>query len=315
MMRNKIAYLFPGQGAQYVGMGKDFVAQFPKAKQTLEEAEEILGKKLQKLIFEGSEKDLTETENSQVAIFVISMAILKVLEELFPEIRPSICAGLSLGEYTALAASKKLKFKDCLKIVHQRGQRMSEACEKNRGEMAVILGLNGEVVEQMVSDLDLPNDLWAANFNCPGQVVISGTSKGIRIGSEKAMALGAKKFLPLQVHGAFHSGLMREAEERLTPFIENLPLEKGESDLVMNVPGDFVEETAQIRKNLIRQVTSSVRWEQGIRSIERRGAVDYIEIGCGKTLAAMNRRIGVLGSTISLETIEQLKQIETYLGK
>jgi [acyl-carrier-protein] S-malonyltransferase len=305
----KIAFLFPGQGAQYVGMGKDFVENFPMAKQTLEEADDILGRKLSKIILDGPEDVLTETKNSQTAIYVISQAILRVLQKQFPQLQPSICAGLSLGEYTALTASGRLDFAQCLPLVQYRGQFMNEACETTRGTMAVILGMNGEEMETLVKELNMPHDLWAANFNCPGQVVISGTVKGIEAGSAAAKAKGAKRVLPLQVHGAFHSGLMSSAEERLAPYIQHTLLKESSVGFVMNVPGSFVKEPSQIKQNLIQQVTHPVRWEQGIRNIEKDSVDLYVEIGCGKTLTGFNKRIGVSAPTISIEKVEELDQL------
>ncbi len=309
-LQSTIAFIFPGQGAQYPGMAKDFVSTFAIARHTLEEADDLLGRKLSTLILEGPEKILTETKNSQVGIFVASMAILRVLQDLYPHISPGVCAGLSLGEYTALCASGRLSFKETLSLVQYRGQFMNDACEQIPGTMAVVLGLEGPDVEAIVKEVNLPHDLWVANFNCPGQVVLSGTLKGIEIGSAAAKAKGAKRVLPLQVHGAFHSGLMVGAERRLREPVEATKLNKSLIEFVMNVPGDFVEEMDVIKENLIKQVTHSVRWEQGIRTMEKRGFTRFIEIGCGKTLAALNKRIGVKGATLSIEKVEDLQAIE-----
>lgn len=310
----KFAFLFPGQGSQYVGMGKDFAAAYPEAKETFQEAEDSLNKNLRKVIFDGPESDLTETSNSQVGIFVTSIAILRVIQKKFPSLYPYACSGLSLGEYTALVASKQLEFTDCLSLVNHRSNFMQEACESTKGTMAVILGLSAEAVEEMVSDVHLPNDLWAANFNCPGQVVISGTVKGIEIGSEAAKSRGAKRVLPLQVHGAFHSGLMKSAEDKLAEYILRAPLKESDCKFVMNVPGDFVKDQAQIRKNLIKQVTHPVRWEQGIRQLQQNAIDLYLEIGCGKTLSGLNKKIGITSPTYSIDKIEDLKGLEEALS-
>lgn len=186
---------------------------------------------------------------------------------------------------------------------------MNEACESTTGKMAVIMGLDDQVVEELVKEVNLPNDLWVANFNCPGQVVISGTLKGIEAGSAAAKDRKAKRVLPLQVHGAFHSGLMQRAQEKLAPHIQQAPIVNGSSQLVMNVPGDFVSEVKDVRQNLIEQVTRSVRWEQGIRAMERQQVDLYIEFGPGKTLSGMNKRIGVSAPTNSIEKIEDLEQL------
>jgi [acyl-carrier-protein] S-malonyltransferase len=310
----KIAFIFPGQGAQYVGMGKDFIETFPTARQTFEEADEILGRNLSKIVIEGPEQLLTETKNSQTGIFVTSLAMLKVLRELFPQLVPTYTAGLSLGEYTALQASNRLSVSTGLQVVQKRGQYMNDACEATRGTMAVVLGMSGEDVQSVVKDVNLPNELWIANYNCPGQVVISGTIKGIESGTQALQAKGAKRVLPLQVHGAFHSGLMLTAEQKLAPHIEEMTIKESPVKLVMNVVGDTVDDIRSIKNNLIKQVTHSVRWEQGIRHMMDAGVDLFIEIGCGKTLSGFNKRIGVLAPTWTLEKIEDLKTIEGSLS-
>lgn len=310
----KIAFLFPGQGAQYPGMGKSFALKYPEAKQTFEEAEDILGRALTPVIFEGPESDLKATRNSQVALFVTSLAVLRVLQKEYPFLQPAVCAGLSLGEYTALVASKRISFKECLPLVNFRAQFMNDACEKHQGTMAVVLGLDAATVEEIVRDLQLPNQLWTANYNSPGQVVLSGTVKGVEAGMEAAKARGAKRVLPLQVHGAFHSGLMKEAEERLAPYIHAVAIQDSPIELVMNVPGDFVKEPTQVQQNLIKQVSHSVRWDQGIRAMEKAGVDLYLEIGCGKTLAGLNKQIGVLAPTVTIDKLEDLLLIEKLSG-
>lgn len=310
----KIAFIFPGQGAHYPGMGKDFFSQYAIARQTFEEADDILGRGLSKIIFEGPEAILTETRNSQAGIYVMSIALLRVLNQLFPHIKPEVCAGLSLGEYTAATAAGILSYQEGLPLVQFRGEAMNEACEATQGTMAVIIGLDADIVEEMVKKVNLPNDLWAANFNCPGQVVISGTARGIEAGSAAAKELGAKRVLPLQVHGAFHSGLMKRAEECLKDKLSDVKLNPSQVQLVMNVTGKVENHTDVIRSNLIKQVTSPVRWEQGIRTMAADGANLYIEIGCGKTLAGMNKRIGVIGRTVSIEKVEDLVLLEKLNG-
>ncbi|MCB1112194.1 MAG: ACP S-malonyltransferase [Chlamydiales bacterium] len=310
MSKEKVAFIFPGQGSQYPGMGKSFVETFPTARHTFEEANDLLGRDIASIILNGPEKTLTETRNSQVGIFVMSVALLRVVKEQFPNLVPHFSAGLSLGEYTALHAAEYLDFAHCLPLVQHRGQFMNDACEKHVGTMAVILGLTAEEVEALVREVNMPNDLWAANFNCPGQVVISGTPKGVEAGKEIALQRGAKRVLPLQVHGAFHSGLMEEAEEYLKPYIEEAPITGGNAVLVMNVTGKEEKDLNAIRKNLIKQVTSPVRWEQGIRFMMDQGVDLFVEIGCGKTLAGFNKRINVPVPTISIENAEDLNKLE-----
>lgn len=305
----KIAFLFPGQGAQYAGMAKDFFENFAEARETFEEADDILKRKLSSIILQGPDPLLTETKNSQVGIYVASLAILRVIKKKIAGLKPTFCAGLSLGEYTALIAAGKISFEAGLQLVQHRGQFMNDACEDTKGTMAVILGLDGPIVEKMVKEVGMPNDLWAANFNCPGQVVISGTLAGIEAGTVAAKAKGAKRVLPLQVHGAFHSGLMRSAEERLADYVNAAPLVISDVDLVMNVTGKIAKEDKEIRSNLIKQVTHPVRWEEGIRTLGEMGTDLFIEIGCGKTLSGFNKRIGLPVPTLSVEKIEELETL------
>lgn len=309
----KIAFLFPGQGAQYPGMAKDFFENFSIARETFEEADELLGRKLSSIILNGPADLLTETKNSQIGIYTASMAILRVLSKLFPTLKPSICSGLSLGEYTAITAAGMVQFTDAVPLVQSRGHYMNEACEQQQGAMAVVLGLDAEAVEALVKEVNLPKDLWAANFNCPGQVVISGTSRGIEVAAIAAKSRGAKRVLPLQLHGAFHSGLMQSAEERLAEHIMRTPFKESPVELVMNVPGDFVKDIFQIKQNLISQVTSPVRWEQGVRHMMEAGTDLFIEMGCGKTLSGFNKRISTATPILSIEKIEDLDQIPQIL--
>lgn len=308
----KIAFLFPGQGAQFVGMGKDFAEKYVCARYLFEEANDILNRNLSRILWNGSDAELTETKNSQVGIYVTSMALLKVLNELFPHLQPTYTAGLSLGEYSALTAAQKLPFKETLQLVDKRGQFMNEACEETRGQMAVVMGMDAMAVEEMVREINLPQDLWAANFNCPGQVVISGTAHGIELGTKVAKEKGAKRVVPLAVHGAFHSGLMKLAEDKLTPEILQAQVKESSIALVMNYSGKIVQKKDEIQKQLIKQVTSPVRWELGIHTINQEGVDLFLEIGCGKTLSGMNKRIGTLAPTHSIEKIEDLEQLCNY---
>ncbi len=314
--KKRIAFLFPGQGAQYNGMGHDFYRDFPTAKRVFDEADDILNRKLSEIIFNKSEAELTETKNSQPAIFTTSIALLKVVEELFQTTcSPFACAGLSLGEYTALTAAQKLSFHDCLPLVQARGLYMHEACEKHKGSMSVILGLDASQVEAIVEELNMPQELWCANFNCPGQVVISGTLKGVEAGAKACLAKGAKRAIELQVHGAFHSGLMKEAQEKLSPHVKQAPIVKSNVHLATNVTGSFSESPEEIKELLIRQVTQPVRWQNAVRTLDDNATDIFIEIGCGKTLAAMNKRIGVKAQTFNIEKIEDLKLLEQELTK
>ncbi|MCB1116951.1 MAG: ACP S-malonyltransferase [Chlamydiia bacterium] len=298
----KQALIFPGQGAQYPGMGKDFYENFPAAKEVFEQADDLLSMRLSKLMFEGPQEVLTETKNSQLAIFVMSLALYAVIGEKHPD----TCAGLSLGEYSALVASKRLSFEEGLLLVRDRGQFMNDACEKTQGTMAVVLGLKEEDVAAALSGL---KDVWIANLNCPGQVVIAGSKIAISSAEATLKAKGAKRVLPLQVSGAFHSPFMHSAQERLAPKIHAANFKDSAIRLVMNVPGDYVESSEDVRQNLIDQVVQPVRWESGVHAMEREGIERYIEIGPGKTLCGMNKKIGISAPCINIEKVEDLDAV------
>ncbi|OGN64749.1 MAG: [acyl-carrier-protein] S-malonyltransferase [Chlamydiae bacterium RIFCSPHIGHO2_12_FULL_49_9] len=310
MTKKKIAFLFPGQGAQYPQMGKDFYGAFPIAKETFQEADDLLEEKLSKIIFEGPEDLLTETKYSQTGIFVVSMAILRSAQKEHPRLIPSVCSGLSLGEYTALCASDRLDFADTLRLVKERARLMNHACEITAGTMAAVLGMNGPDVEEALRGSD---GVWVANYNAPGQIVISGTKEGVEKGSRILKERGAKRVLPLSVHGAFHSGLMKSAQEGLAPYIAKAPIRDSSIEFVMNVPGQFVRSVDEIRKNLACQVTQSVKWEQGVEAMKKAGVEFYLEMGCGKTLSGLNRKIGAAPS-FSIDKVTDLEGVFKELG-
>jgi [acyl-carrier-protein] S-malonyltransferase len=314
MVNKAFSFLFPGQGAQYVGMGRAFHDAYPIAKHIFEQADDVLQTNLSKIIFEGPEASLTETKVAQPAIFVASYAILQSLQHLFDLPLPVCTAGLSLGEYTALAAAGVIPFEAALRLVNLRGSLMHAACEKTKGTMLVILGLPDDDVRAMVEDLRMPNDIWCANFNCPGQVVVSGTYQGIEAAEQAAKARGVRKAIRLQVHGAFHSGLMMHAEEGLEQALADVPLTMTNVHVVMNVTGKCAESESQIRSLLKQQVTSSVLWNNCIKTCEGQRISCFLEIGCGKTLAGLNKRIGVSIPTISIESIDDLKSLESVLA-
>ena len=308
-MNKKIAFLFPGQGAQYPGMAKDFFDHFAEAREVFDESDDVLGVKFSALIFNGPASELTLTKNSQLGIYIASTAILRTVENQFPDLTPSVCAGLSLGEYTALLAAGKISFAEGLKLVEARAQYMNNACAAHPGTMQVVLGLEPSAVEEVLKKLNPPHQVWIANLNCPGQVVIAGSQSGIDAAVEPLKAKGAKRVLPLDVSGAFHSGLMQEAQSLLEPKIQETQFIDSPVQLVMNVTGSYVTDVDQIKQNLILQVTSPVRWEQGIRSMMQAGVEIYVEMGCGKTLQGMNKRIGVPQPTLSIEKISDLETL------
>jgi [acyl-carrier-protein] S-malonyltransferase len=313
MTSKKIALLFPGQGAQYAGMGKALYDAYPQVKALFERADAELKMPLSKWILEGPEEELTKTSISQPAIYLVSLAVLTCLKSRFPQLTPFYAAGLSLGEYSALAAAGAFDPWEGLKLVAARGRFMGEACESTPGAMAALLGLSQQEVESFVKEADLPNDLWAANFNAPGQTVISGTLAGVEKGTALAKEKGAKKVIPLKVHGAFHSGLMRQAQPRLKEKIDAVSFHSPEIRVVMNASADIAKNESEFKSLLVDQIILPVRWQESIERLDRDGVDLYLELGCGKTLAALNKRIGVKGMTVSIETPEDLDLLEKEL--
>jgi len=312
---HRFVFLFPGQGAQYVGMGASFYENFSKAREVFEEANEILHTDLSGIIFNGPEDMLTETKTAQPAIFVTSMAILRVLKEEFSLPQPVCTAGLSLGEYSAITCANAIDFESALKLVQLRSSLMHTACETTSGGMLVILGLKDDQVKSMVREINMPSDLWCANFNCPGQVVVSGTEKGLQAAQKAAKELGAKRALPLQVHGAFHSGLMSLAQEGVEKALATTSIRSPDLPIAMNATGQIAISAEEIKQNLGKQVTSSVLWHQCVETCMQENPSHCVEIGCGSTLAGLNKRMGIEVPTITIETVEDLEALDTLLSK
>jgi [acyl-carrier-protein] S-malonyltransferase len=307
-MSRKIAYIFPGQGSQYVGMGKDFYDSNPVAKAVFDEADTLLGSKFSELIFAGDPKELTLTKNSQLAIFIVSYALFCAVQSKCSSLPPTMTAGLSLGEYTALVAAGKISFSSALETVRLRASLMHQSCIDHPGSMSVVLGLSEHQIEEALTSSML-KDVQIANLNCPGQIVIAGTKDALVAAEGLLKTAGAKRVMPLDVSGAFHSALMKSARDGLSPYLEKLPILTTNIDVALNTPGDFVSDPEQIRKSLIAQVTEPVRWEQSIRKMTEKGVDLFIEVGCGKTLSGMNKRIGVVAPTISIEKIEDMNKL------
>ncbi len=293
------AYVFPGQGAQYPGMGKDLYEKYPQARELFEEADAILGYSLTKVMFEGSEEDLKETKVTQPAIFVHSLAMIRLQGNTF---RPDAVAGHSLGEFTALVANGTLSFADGLQLVYQRALAMQKACELVPSTMAAIIGLEDKVIEEVCESID--DIVVPANYNCPGQVVISGTQTGIFKAMEELQKRGAKRTIQLQVGGAFHSPLMEPAREELAGAIEKTPFGTPSCPVYQNVTASPVTDPEEIRKNLVAQLTSPVRWTQSVQRMIADGVNTFVEAGPGKVLQGLIRKIDRSVSVVSVSLPE-----------
>lgn len=280
------AYVFPGQGAQFVGMGKDLYENSSEAKAMFEKANEILGFRITDLMFSGTDEDLRQTKVTQPAIFLHSVILAKTLGENF---KPEMVAGHSLGEFSALVAAGALSFEDGLKLVSARAMAMQKACEKEPSTMAAILGIDDEIVENVCSDIQ--EVVVPANYNSPGQIVISGSFKGIDIACEKLTELGAKRALKLQVGGAFHSPLMEPAREELADAIERTEFSEPVCPIFQNVNAKPVKNPAEIKQNLVAQLTAPVKWTQTVENMLKEGASHFTEVGPGKVLQGLIKKV------------------------
>lgn len=280
------AYVFPGQGAQFVGMGKDLYDNNEEARAMFETANEVLGFRITDLMFNGTEDDLKQTKVTQPAIFLHSVILAKSLGD---EFKPDMVAGHSLGEFSALVAAGALSFEEGLQLVHKRALAMQKACEIKPSTMAAVLALPDEKVEELCAEVD---DVVApANYNCPGQVVISGTMEGIDAACEKMLAAGAKRALKLKVGGAFHSLLMAPAEEELAVAIQAAEIKEPICPVYQNVDGKPHTDPAEIKANLLKQLTSPVRWTQDVQAMIADGATEFIELGPGAVLQGLVKKI------------------------
>ena len=279
-------YIFPGQGSQFTGMCQDLYMKYDELKPLFKTSEKILGFDISKIMFEGSKEELTQTKVTQPAIFIHSMAIIKILGESF---KPNLVAGHSLGEFSALVASGALNFEDGLKLVSIRAKAMQKSCEKTNGTMAAILGLENKIIEDICQETN--GIVVAANYNCPGQVVISGEVDAVKNACEKLSSAGARRALVLPVGGAFHSELMIDAKKELSSAINQTVFNQPSCPIYQNVNGRPELSVEKIKENLIAQLTSPVKWTQSVNKMIQDGCNNFIEIGPGKVLQGLVRKI------------------------
>jgi [acyl-carrier-protein] S-malonyltransferase len=280
------AYVFPGQGAQFQGMGKDLYDNSDLAKNLFEKANDILGFRITDIMFEGEKEELTQTKVTQPAIFLHSVILAKVLGDKF---NADMVAGHSLGEFSALVAANYMNFEDGLNLVYKRALAMQKACEQNPSTMAAILGLEDSVVEELCKTID--GVVVPANYNCPGQLVISGSNEAIAEACQKLTEAGARRALQLPVGGAFHSPLMEPAQIELAEAIENTPFKEGDCPIYQNVTAQAETNPSEIKSNLIKQLTASVRWTQTMKQMQNDGLISVTEVGPGKVLQGLFKKM------------------------
>lgn len=294
---NMKAYVFPGQGAQFVGMGKDLYDNIAQARDMFEKANEILGFRITDIMFAGTDEDLKQTKVTQPAIFLHSVILAKALN-----IKPDVAAGHSLGEFSALVAAGALNFEDGLKLVSQRAAAMQKACEANPSTMAAVLGLDDAKVEEICASID--DIVVPANYNCPGQLVISGTNSGIDKACEKLLEAGAKRALKLNVGGAFHSPLMEPARVELEAAIKAAPFNIPSCPIYQNVDAKPYTDPEKIKTNLISQLTAPVRWTQIVKNMLEDGVTEFVELGPGTVLQGLIKKVDRSANATSKQSIE-----------
>ncbi len=302
----KTAWIFPGQGSQYVGMGRELCERYEEARQIFERAEQTLGAGLKRIMFEGPAETLKRTEYAQPAIFVHSVALSRALSSL--GLSASMVAGHSLGEYSALVASGALEFEEALTLVRDRAQSMQDACEANPGAMAAVIGLDASIVERICAEA--PDGVVdVANINSPGQVVISGDPEAVKAAGEEAKERGAKRAIPLKVSGAFHSRLMESAVEKFQPSISSANISSPEKSFLPNVSAAITRDPEDIRRRLVEQICSPVRWQSTIEKMIDEGADTFVEVGPGNVLTGLLKRIDGSAVGRSADGVEAVETI------
>jgi len=307
----KTALLFAGQGAQVVGMGKDFAEQVPQARELFEQANTALGYDLAGVCFHGPEDELTKTENAQPGIYLVSWVALQLLKARVPSLEFHATAGLSLGEFTALAAAGAMSFEDGLKVVRQRGRFMQEACEATRGGMAAIIGLDEGPTREVCAEAGVT----MANLNCPGQIVISGGEEAIEKACDLARAKGARRALPLPVAGAYHSPLMAGAQPKLAAALDAISVQSPVVPVIANVNAQPHGAPSEITRRLVEQVTGSVLWEASMRHLLAEGITTFIEFGPGTALSGFMKRIDKGARMLNVADMPSLEATATTLSQ
>lgn len=309
---NKLAFVFPGQGAQAVGMGKDLFEQYDVAKRLFAEADEALGYSIKDMCFEGPADDLKLTANTQPAILTVSVIVNEILKE--HGVQPDVAGGHSLGEYSALVAAGVLSFKDAVALVHKRGRYMQEAVPVGEGGMAAIIGLDDEAIAAACEKATKEaGEVQPVNFNCPGQTVIAGTTHGVEKAVEELKAAGAKKAVVLPVSAPFHSTLMKPAAEKLAAELDKVAIHDAAFPVVSNFTGELETKAEEIKANLVAQADHPVRWIACVKTMQAFGADTFVEAGPGKTLCGFNRRIDRSIKSLNVENLESLQKTLDYL--
>lgn len=310
----KIAFVFPGQGAQYVGMGKEIYDSYDIAKEIMDKSTDVLGFDLKEKVFAGTEEELKQTEITQPAIVMVSTAISELLKS--KGISPDSVAGLSLGEYSALVASGALDYDKALNLVRKRGKFMEEAVPLGKGAMAAIIGQEKSTIEDIVSELKPQGVIEIANYNCPGQIVISGEKELVEKGAEMAKERGAKRAVLLQVSGPFHTSLLEPAGEKLGEELKGVEIKEPVSDIYFNVTGQKCSSPDEIKQLLVSQVSNSVLWENIVENMLSEGTDLFIEIGMGKTLSSFIKKIAKDNKKeVKIYNIENIDTLEKFLSE